>query len=455
MITFIWSLHSNDIAMKFTEIQIAILIELSDQKGHSNRELSDSLKKIKNNLVDPLNKLEEKGIICKGERRITTNPAARGKKYHEIPYYINLYNSLNDHLDKEIFLTIIKYLLDKDDYDSLGEFFASKYVAQMIENREIIWIYKNIKDYLGIRQFRDVVSSKLYSSECVRKYYENYSKYIGDNLNLEGKRIDFKIFPKNASLLPFEIVKDFNPIDIIEFYRDNISSEFDRMYRGATADSVVPDSMREFNTSDIYLSPFTSYPHNDPYYLLFAQPFERLYNDVYIIDYEDRELVVERAYNTYVNFAELLFFYMAYLRLPVAIKEGSYIKEQLDQTIRAFMFYWNIAISRLDSLIDTLNRAEEYENGSGVYHIQSGVAGLQVFDLQNNKPLLEPYDSMEILSHESLDRLILYYEEQDAFNFIYPTSYFKEYLGADLELVSGDNILNAIELKIENYNIGF
>jgi predicted transcriptional regulator len=55
--------------MEYTEAHIEILLELSDIKGLSNKQLTEILGKRKTNLSRALGELEEQGIIFKGEPR--------------------------------------------------------------------------------------------------------------------------------------------------------------------------------------------------------------------------------------------------------------------------------------------------------------------------------------------------------------------------------------------------
>ena len=70
--------------MEYTEAHIEILLELSDIKGLSNKQLTEILGRRKTNLSRALGELEEQGIIFKGEPR----KSIEGKKYTEIPYYL-------------------------------------------------------------------------------------------------------------------------------------------------------------------------------------------------------------------------------------------------------------------------------------------------------------------------------------------------------------------------------
>jgi hypothetical protein len=69
---------------------------------------------------------------------------------------------------------------------------------------------------------------------------------------------------------------------------------------------LIKKSLKEFIDYDIMLSPFTSYPVNDPAHILLRRPFERIYNDAFILNQSDFKGFIKRAYIIYSNFAELL-----------------------------------------------------------------------------------------------------------------------------------------------------
>jgi DNA-binding MarR family transcriptional regulator len=69
--------------IKLNDYEIQIIIELSDQKGHSNRELSDLIGKDKGRMSDILGDMEDLRIVNRLARH-TTNPKLKGKGYIDI-----------------------------------------------------------------------------------------------------------------------------------------------------------------------------------------------------------------------------------------------------------------------------------------------------------------------------------------------------------------------------------
>jgi hypothetical protein len=177
--------------IELTEVQRAILIELSDEKGHSNRELTKCLGKKKENLVGPLKDLVERKIVFKGEPRKTT----KGKNYTEIPYYIGLRDSFYsvDHMD--LLSTIIKRLIMDKSFDALSKILGSEYFSQLSEKYDILLMHDAIQDYLGYEEFKRIFSTKVLKLKSTNKYYEEYSKNIRESLDKHSSRLDFRISP--------------------------------------------------------------------------------------------------------------------------------------------------------------------------------------------------------------------------------------------------------------------
>ena len=125
---------------------------------------------------------------------------------------------------------------------------------------------------------------------------------------------------------------------------------------------------------DSYLSPLTSYPRNDPYALIFSRPFERIYDDVYILEHNDVKLLKNRAYLVYDKFSDLIFDFAHY---------NSYSKNDLNIIIKQFIFYWNKSSISFDIILNYLQRIDDANLGSGKYHLKSSEFSYQIIDLEN------------------------------------------------------------------------
>jgi hypothetical protein len=191
--------------------------------------------------------------------------------------------------------------------------------------------------------------------------------------------------------------------------------------------------MMEFLDYDVILSPFTSYPRNEPEYILSYKPFERIYDDTYIFDSSDYANFVRRAYAIYSHFAEILYLIIKDIKMnktdywdwrctnaeqSLGMIEESYeiqerrkeigqavrmikylenIDNYIDIILRLAIHYWNIAVSRFDALARFIE-----QNSSMKYHIISNNMGIQVIDLQTNMVCLDDAKSKELFGNISL-----------------------------------------------------
>jgi hypothetical protein len=106
--------------------------------------------------------------------------------------------------------------------------------------------------------------------------------------------------PKTLAARRFvEILQNFAPYESLIFYKKVINKTYSDLYGKIAAKSGAKDSdlLRKFLEYDISLNPFTSYPINDPIMLLFMRPFERIYDDIYLIEKSDQDMMVQRAYS--------------------------------------------------------------------------------------------------------------------------------------------------------------
>jgi hypothetical protein len=241
--------------------------------------------------------------------------------------------------------------------------------------------------------------------------------------------------------------------------------------------------MKKFVDLDIFLSPLTSYPVNDPIHLLFARPFERLYDDIYIIEEADYYKMIKRAYIVYYRFSDILYPGIRYLKsekldnldwklktiydkmdlreyyseekeyqedqakfLGAEIDSVSNVDAHLDVLAKSAIFYWNAASRRLDTLFNELNYLHEANGRNGKYHIFSDNKGLKIVDLEKNsiiassdinKDLIDPYFLLDI----SVDK------SSNPFFNLRPCDIFYNQ-GLKLEERTYDDILNELNLLI-------
>jgi hypothetical protein len=351
----------------------------------------------------------------------------------------------------DIFKKLLKNYLDNE----TEIFLSSRYVNNLIKEFGFLPIYYILKNHLERSEFRRAASRALLGQQSLIDEFKNYRNFIRRELESSSYQTiipdicedpNVLVHPSMPRYNLFEPLSSLNLLNSIIFYRKEINSIYVKYYRHLTRSSCFSESMKKYVDIDIFLSPLTSYPVNDPIHLLFAKPFERLYDDIYIIDDADYYKMIKRAYIVYSRFSEILYSGIFYLRskkldnldwklrnvygkinfgeryseekedLDMQIEFlGSEmdsllnIDESLDILVKSAIFYWNAASRRLDTLFDELNYLRENDK-EGKYHFFSDNKGLKIVDLVTNtciissdakRDLIDPYFLLDISSDKS------------------------------------------------------
>jgi hypothetical protein len=177
-----------------------------------------------------------------------------------------------------------------------------------------------------------------------------------------------------------DILKSFNSEEAVDLYRKTIYLQLSALYTELEKRSLITPGLSWFMDFDNYLSPFSSFPANSLQFLLFSRPFQRIYDDVFLLNEEDKILLIDRARSIYLDFPDFLF---DFFRNNLPMK-----KKVLEQQIRQFIFEWNVASTNFDSILYYLESVYGEELGSGKYHLKSVDMMFQIEDIKTNKPLL-------------------------------------------------------------------
>lgn len=161
---------------------------------------------------------------------------------------------------------------------------------------------------------------------------------------------------------------------------------------------------------DNYLSPLTAYPNNDIVKILFSNPFERIYEDAYLLDGEAFWVLSGRAGAIYNDFSDFLFEYFKYI--PFGTEDREIVTKQMIHS-------WNVASTRFDVVCNFLAELYEKKIGSGNYHLKSNGLGFNVFDLVDNEQLLPSHISSSLLVFGSTPRVFTTSELEN--ERLYPT----------------------------------
>ena len=356
-----------------------ILSLLSDGKGHANWEIAEYLNKEKGNTNKKLNKMKSDGLIEIRDSRPTTKPGSSRPNQREFPYYISK--------GLRTFDNIIDLAIESDSTDLRDLILDSEYMNTSINGNTFVVIYNAIEKYLGIGDFKRSAANGILTKLATVEEYQKVADLIYDYLSGEdlkdliGKDLDNEIKIKSIKYLPLwytvtddrgdvwrsklnkalpqsslniryrlrpinskhiEILKSFNSVEAVDLYRKTIYPKLSDLYFELEKRSIITPGLSWFMDSDNYLSPFSSFPMNSLQFLLFSRPFQRIYEDVFLLDQEDREYLVDRARSIYLHFPDFLF---DFFRNNLPMK-----KKVLEQQIRQFIFEWNVASTNLDSI---------------------------------------------------------------------------------------------------------
>jgi hypothetical protein len=270
------------------------------------------------------------------------------------------------------------------DEELRDNFFKSNFIKFVIDNHGLMELLNLFKGFTHDRELLCNLSKRLFENKFIIDEYKKYIKKINDYPKDYNDNID----DHSESV---EILQYFAPIEAINFYKSVIMTTYSNLFckkiknnyldgnhlRQFIDIDVDPELSKSFLEYDIFLSPITSYPVNDPFMLLFNRPFERLYDDVYICGESDYDIMVWRAYLIYSHFAEILKLGILVLRGETDYWEDLfgqvdteeeyleakksyfarslrrdilYKKQNLINLIRELIFYWNVASLRLDHI---------------------------------------------------------------------------------------------------------
>jgi hypothetical protein len=114
-------------------------------------------------------------------------------------------------------------------------------------------------------------------------YREGPSSLLSeDKIEQIKSKIGYKLRPLSAKHI--ELLTDFDELESVRLYRNVIYREIVKLFGGLSKISGLgPKSLFQFMEYDNYLSPFTSYPVQSPEIPLFSRPFQRIYDDAYLL----------------------------------------------------------------------------------------------------------------------------------------------------------------------------
>jgi hypothetical protein len=307
----------------------------------------------------------------------------------------------------------------------IDDFLRSGYVEHFIRINSFEFVYDAIKEKLKDAGFKWKASSELFALKSTRneyvilrdmaiEYYNTYKIYnsrgslrnIQKNLDdmelidLVIERLEHHFFDEpmaglanriGINIIPIknkriEILNKFETSIAIPFYRNTIHKDVKKLFSDLNKSGLITFGLSEFMKYDNYLSPFTSYPTNNPEVLLFSEPFKRIYENFYLMNKLDLKKLFKRASTVYIRFADLLFEHFRY-HPPH--------KHALEIWTKQFIFQWNSSAQNFDIVWDYLNDLYRYKLGSGKYHVHTESMNLYVIDLETNQEVCGYQEIME------------------------------------------------------------
>jgi hypothetical protein len=294
--------------------------------------------------------------------------------------------------------------------EEIEKFLASLYTDNIIKNYGFSCVYEVINPDLERFDFRQIASNSLLTQSAVKREYKGQSKLRDEYLlfnphetsGQSSKEINLfdlviespmiSLWDERRAMLGsvngcrirpirsnrIKILSQFDPKKAVAFYRDTIQVDIQNLFSELYERSLITRSLNQFMEYDIHLSPFTSYPFKSPSDLLFSNPFQRIFADVYLLNEADVSKFYKRALTVYEHFGDILF---EYFRNNI----GWIAK--IEPWINQFIFQWNVARTNFDSIWDYLGIAYTEGIGSGRYHVYIKGVEILVTDLETNKPL--------------------------------------------------------------------
>jgi predicted transcriptional regulator len=402
-----------------TDLKVDIILMLSDNQGYSNSQLAEKLKKEASNISNPLGELEDEGLIIR-ERR--TNKKDRRRS--NFPYYLNKSKSI------KIFESIMEKSVKNASrlQNVLSNINFNNFI---IANSSLTAYFKVFENFLNNPETIEVISKIVLANELVNEECKRFMENVIASPNDSNR---FFTMLKARRLV--EILQSFDVLEALNFYKNTIGESFSVIFAKIAAEKGIihAELLRSFLEYDIALNPFTSYPvADDPILLLFMRPFERIYDDIYLLKESDRDIMIKRAYFIYLNFDKIILSGINSMRTESegfeAIMEGGeqdeegyeklkkdhfirylrkdlfYEKKYLNLLIKELIFYWNIASLRLDWIYYALIKMEKTSPGTEKrYHIKSDSNGIQAINLDNDKKIFHKEATREAMMLTALYR---------------------------------------------------
>ena len=309
-------------------------------------------------------------------------------------------------------------------------FLESRYLNNMVEYNGFMPIFNLVEKEFSDNDFKKVASIALMELPATIQEYKNHPNTLKEIPDSVVKGFPITAFEDDDII---NILSRLDPLSAIEFYRKRVGNTYFKFYRELSLNNTcITKCMKKFIEYDIMLSPLMSYPVNDPIYLLFKRPYEKIYNNAFILNPMDRYRFVRRAHTVYSNFADILCSGINTLRTDemmdldrdfvdfeqrrryeainelefreyrplIELKSGRLndlknMRNNLETLVRLSIYHWNIAANRFNFIYNRLDKLMQRQDYKNKYYIYEDHGDIEIADLQRG-------ESNEILSIREL-----------------------------------------------------
>jgi len=351
-------------------------------------------------------------------------------------------------------------------------FLKSKYLNELAASRGLINVFNQLKEKFYDDNFKRVASNALLKRPAIIREYKNHPNILKEIPDSLIKGIPITNFNDEDII---DILSILDPLSSIKFYRKNIGDTYIKFYREFSNKNIyISETIKRFVDLDIMLSPLTSYPLDDPIYILFRRPFERIYSNAFILDPRDRYRFISRARLVYTHFAEIIssgintlraneindldyYFFDLECKRRYKLVDESYFRQyqplieyrtkrlnylismqnNLETLVKLSIYHWNVAAYRFDFICNRL-RKDLLLNYRRKYYIFEKDGDTQIIDLQSGKLIMH--------SEELIGNVSLLSGLEDPFKRLLPCEVF----GVDMNRkpITYEDILEEVKSKI-------
>lgn len=349
--------------------------------------------------------------------------------------------------------------------NEIDPFLKSKYVNHLIERQSFVKVHEKVmRHHLEKSDFRRIASDSLLNLPAVIDEYDEMAEQLKRNiLKISRQPIDTnKIYLSDilhdtgdelssSHIKHIDILNSYEPLMAVRLYRKTLHKSILEAYDKLAAKAVITEGLHRFLAFDNYLSPLIAHPVNSTLKVLFSRPFERIYEDAYLLDGESFQLLSSRAAAIYCNFPDVLF---------ELLKTSTMDQEELTTTTMRMIDQWNVASTRFDIVCIQLSELYKEKIGSGNYHLRSDGLVFNIVDLEDSKKLL-PLNvarsilmvgsSPKIFEHSAHDEMRSE-DMKNSFESLRPCLTFAD-MGWRSDFIPIEDILSELESKFAEHDL--